>query len=686
MARWGKPTLLALLVAIALIPMAAIIFAVGFFPYKPFLPGLAEHSGWNHESFPSPPFDKIIFMVVDALRSDFVYSHASGFRFTQQLISRGAAIPFTAHAASPTITMPRVKALTTGSVPSFLDVILNFAESDTTSTLAQQDTWLAQMKALKEGNMIMYGDDTWLKLFPETFDRTDGTSSFFVSDFTEVDYNVTRHVSHELRSTDWHTMIMHYLGLDHIGHKAGPRSPNMVPKQQEMDGIVRQIYEAIEGEDHLQSTLLVLCGDHGMNDAGNHGGSSEGETSSALVFVSPKFQQISRGSRCPIETPLDLRFYSVVEQSDITPTLAGLLGLPIPRNNLGVFIPSLLELWSRGEDKVHLLLSNARQILKLVQAGFPSMGFEGHGEVTECSEALSAPEALACQWTNIVRSMEDQAHTTDAIRRDQQESLLRFCHEAQHLMSQTASNYDTSKLTTGIMSAVVAVAMVSVMLQSVTKSLKIWAGLWLVPVTYGGMMFASSFVEEEQHFWYWSTSSWLIYLTANVTRSEARGSSFHALLALGALVGLRVTRRWNQTGQKFAGHRDIARHFLPSHTSVMWTMIAATYLYAMYRVSARSVRLGSSAVSLAASISLCFTALVFKAAFTSADAPELLGDFPHWTKNTLNYMSLIVQARVVFSGLALFTLRTLVSGRKNMRHELMLIAGEKSLFRSFMTS
>jgi ethanolaminephosphotransferase len=81
--------------------------------------------------------------------------------------------------------MPRVKAITTGSIPSFVDVILNFAESDTTSTLATQDTWLAQIKAKDfdsgKGKLIMYGDDTWLKLFPNVFERADGTSSFFVS-------------------------------------------------------------------------------------------------------------------------------------------------------------------------------------------------------------------------------------------------------------------------------------------------------------------------------------------------------------------------------------------------------------------------------------------------------------------------------------------------------------------------
>jgi ethanolaminephosphotransferase len=112
--------------------------------------------------------------------------------------------------------------MTTGSVPSFLDVILNIAESDTSSTLAYQDTWLAQLKA-QGGQLVMYGDDTWIKLFPGVFDRSDGTTSFFVSDFTEVDHNVTRHIPRELSQRDWSAFIMHFLGLDHIGHKAGPK-------------------------------------------------------------------------------------------------------------------------------------------------------------------------------------------------------------------------------------------------------------------------------------------------------------------------------------------------------------------------------------------------------------------------------------------------------------------------------
>ena len=120
----------------------------------------------------------------------------------------------------------------------------------------------------------------------------------------------------------------------------------MLPKQHEMDDIVKRIYRAIEDIEHLESTLLVVCGDHGMNDAGNHGGSSPGETSPALVFISPKLKTISGGFSCPSSTNgNEYDFFTNVMQSDLVPTLAGLLNFPIPLNNIGVFIPEMLSLW-----------------------------------------------------------------------------------------------------------------------------------------------------------------------------------------------------------------------------------------------------------------------------------------------------------------------------------------------------
>lgn len=122
----------------------------------------------------------------------------------------------------------------------------------------------------------------------------------------------------------------------------------MLPKQQEMDVIAETVYKAMESSPHLASTLFVLCGDHGMNDGGNHGGSAPGETSPALVFMSPKFSKHYKGLESPIAGKDEFEYYNKIEQSDIAPTLAGLLGFPIPLNNLGVFIAQFLPLWSSG--------------------------------------------------------------------------------------------------------------------------------------------------------------------------------------------------------------------------------------------------------------------------------------------------------------------------------------------------
>jgi ethanolamine phosphate transferase 2 subunit G len=59
---------LLLLTANTLIPISILIFATGFFPYKPFLPGLAEYESLEYGAPPAAPFNKVIFMVVDALR------------------------------------------------------------------------------------------------------------------------------------------------------------------------------------------------------------------------------------------------------------------------------------------------------------------------------------------------------------------------------------------------------------------------------------------------------------------------------------------------------------------------------------------------------------------------------------------------------------------------------------------
>jgi ethanolaminephosphotransferase len=56
----------ATIIANLLVLVGILTFSSGFFPYKPLIPGLATFESEN-DSAPAV-FDKVIFMVVDALR------------------------------------------------------------------------------------------------------------------------------------------------------------------------------------------------------------------------------------------------------------------------------------------------------------------------------------------------------------------------------------------------------------------------------------------------------------------------------------------------------------------------------------------------------------------------------------------------------------------------------------------
>lgn len=80
-------------------------------------------------------------------------------------------------------------------------------------------------------------------------------------------------------------------------------------------------------------------------------------------------------------------------------------------------------------------------------------------------------------------------------------------------MSSTASNYDLKKLFFGqVMAAVAAILSIIVAAPTLMDSFQAAIPFLSLTLAYGVMMFASSFVEEEQHFWYWTASGWLAIL------------------------------------------------------------------------------------------------------------------------------------------------------------------------------
>ncbi|KAI1883855.1 hypothetical protein AGOR_G00236330 [Albula goreensis] len=358
----------------------------------------------NSSKVPGPLFRRVVIVLIDALREDFIYGPRGRqyMPYTRHLVERGSTLSFVAKAQPPTVTMPRIKALTTGSIPGFIDVVVNL-----NSPALLEDNLLWQAKAAGK-KIIFYGDDTWVRLFPKHFMEYDGTTSFFVSDYTEVDNNVTRHLDSTLKRDDWDILILHYLGLDHIGHLSGPHSSLIGPKLLEMDDVLKKIHSSLisrETEGSLPN-LLVLCGDHGMSETGSHGGSSDPETNTPLVLISPAFKR-----KVGMEKP------GTVEQVDLLPTLALSLGLPISQNSVGRLIYPVFEETSL-RDQLRFLHLNSYQLSCLLKDSMPTFqkeeGYEqfhmaekSHGSWMKLYLEGNASEVLSNMGRKVLRQYLD---------------------------------------------------------------------------------------------------------------------------------------------------------------------------------------------------------------------------------------------------------------------------------------
>lgn len=531
------------------------LFLIGFFPQKSVLPGFnqlpIEGSPFLLDG--KPAFDTFIFIVVDALRADFMYSNVSLMHFLHSLVRDGSALPYTAYAHPPTVTLPRLKGITTGGTPSFIDAVFNVADdNDNSQGLSNVDSWLYQFKnSDRKGVLHFFGDDTWLKLFPgkEFFEKYEGTDSFFVSDFTEVDTNVTRHLDSEIANTSWDGLILHYLGLDHIGHKSGPKSIYMKAKQEEMDSVLQKLYETRVATS--DSTLLVIMGDHGMNELGNHGGSSEGETSPGLLLASPIFKKTNEGKICPQDSSMDYKYYSQMSQIDIVPTLAALFNFAIPINNIGVIIPEVLNLWPEISQRKRILLENCRQLMTLLK---------------QQQTLLFAEQE---EYKKIYLSLLD-------IQSNSCESYYLFLKAAQSLLAGNSTNYLFKEIFSGYFLVVLGLfCSLFVLLRTSRFYSTIRVALFLLfCVAYALHFHGSSLIEEEHQIWWFLTSAVFSH-----TYFLGQTSVYHFLIQL---VSLRLIRSWNNTGQKFSTVSTMSNALL-NHSLLNWILVVLTYMLVIFK-------------------------------------------------------------------------------------------------------
>lgn len=185
---------------------------------------------------------KVILLLIDALRYDFVEYQPNGTNFYHNRLTAvhdalkhksKNTVLYKFLADPPTTTMQRIKGLTTGSFPTFVDIGASFSSNEIT-----EDNIL-DVLIRNDKKIVFMGDDTWMQLFPNRFLRSYPFDSFNVWDLDSVDKGINEKLFPELKRRDWHFLIAHFLGVDHCGHRYSSDHPEMARKLDEMNDILK---------------------------------------------------------------------------------------------------------------------------------------------------------------------------------------------------------------------------------------------------------------------------------------------------------------------------------------------------------------------------------------------------------------------------------------------------------------
>ncbi|XP_044263599.1 GPI ethanolamine phosphate transferase 2 [Tribolium madens] len=535
------------------------LYLHGFFP----IPARPIEKSPPSNRTQSPNSRKLVFVVIDALRVDFISDTKTPF-LSKSFKNNGCFIHLKVE--TPTVTLPRIKALTTGNVPQFVDIILNLA-----NPTKVEDSFIHRAHAAGK-KIVFYGDDIWVKLFPDEFVRSEGTSSFFVNDFTEVDDNVTRNIRWEVERNDWDIMILHYLGLDHIGHVYGPKSPLILTKLKEMDSILREIYRT--------NAILMVTGDHGMRDSGGHGGSTHPETNVPLIVL---------GLPCNNDS---------FAQIDIPANLAILQNFDVPTTSIGQLHQSLLSHLPQSEflqalryntflltnkldlcgETIHtadhffdlFLLNHNKELAENAAQLYKNCAQKISESLQKTSVRQNITSLIIATVTIIVillKIFQKLVGVSPKTDRFQQMVMLAV------LFLQFAQFHVTMDI---VLTLTVLFLLVKNLVCFETKHLKHVdrSFLTLMSTVHPLSFLSSSFLEEEHQFWYFFTNTFFLF---NIM-TDLKKIKYWILL----FVAIRFIRTINQVGDKWAALPDLADWLLQNENYLFLQVIFIAGLISSY--------------------------------------------------------------------------------------------------------
>ncbi len=257
-----------------------------------------------------PLVERVVLVVIDGLRLDA----------SQEMVNldrlRGQGVDLVARVGQPSLSYPSWTVISTGAWQEISGVTTNWYEGEVeVDTIFRQ----AQRRGLRTA---VVGDDGWLQLFGpwvECVVTFEGVSEEEYQDLEAI-YALDDRIlkgALEALAEEPHLLLIHFEGPDNLGHGFGGASPEYRADVQRVDDHLGELLAAID----LETTALIVTADHGQIDTGGHGGWESVVTRVPLVMVGRGIAPEGQGVE--------------VNQTDIAPTVAVLLGTAIPTHNQG---------------------------------------------------------------------------------------------------------------------------------------------------------------------------------------------------------------------------------------------------------------------------------------------------------------------------------------------------------------
>ena len=300
--------------------------------------------------------DQVVIILQDGLRLDTSRKLGKW----NELRAQGADL--TVRVGQPSLSIPSFTVINTGAYQEISGVTTNWYEGpipplDSIYCQAQRKGLTTAM-VQEAGGPKLFAQCLDFSIYPELPDDRK------VADDTILKESLA--ALKERPSLLW----IHFSGSDWAGHHYGGTSEEYLEMAKEIDARIGEIVEAID----LNSAVLILNSDHGHIDSGGHGGWEEEVIRAPLVIAG---KGIKPGS------------YPEIEQADIAPTVATLLGLAIPTHNQGQPIFDLLDMSLEAEAE--RAVDVARQHHLFYSQYLRELGARAYSEddLAEAEEALA---------------------------------------------------------------------------------------------------------------------------------------------------------------------------------------------------------------------------------------------------------------------------------------------------------